>query len=134
MLASQLASTCMSLLAMLILTEKSKTFVRLADLICANCTCDRHQNDFVFMGEQDTFSNIVPNSTVKNENSSNFMYIYNDFYRRGTKRGAKVLATPPQPTKKIRVTTPQQKATSPAVKMTTPVAPSPAKSPVARRG
>lgn len=65
MLASQLASTCMSLLAMLILTEKSKTFVRLADLICANCTCDRHQNDFVFMGEQDTFSNIVPNSTVK---------------------------------------------------------------------
>lgn len=65
MLASQLASTCMSLLAMLILTEKSKTFVRLADFICANCTCDRHQNDFVFMGEQDTFSNIVPNSTVK---------------------------------------------------------------------
>lgn len=50
-----------------ILTEKSKTFVRLsfADIICANCTCDRHQNDFVFMGEQDTFSNIVPNFTVK---------------------------------------------------------------------
>lgn len=67
MLASQLASTCMSLLAIQILTEKSKTFVRLsfADIICANCTCDRHQNDFVFMGEQDTFSNIVPNSTVK---------------------------------------------------------------------
>lgn len=62
------------------------------------------------------------------------MYIYYDFYRRGTKRGAKVLATPPQPTKKIRVTTPQQKATSPVVKMTTSVAPSPAKSPVARRG
>lgn len=60
--------------------------------------------------------------------------MFYDFYRRGTKRGAKALATPPQPTKKIRVTTPQQKATSPAAKTTTRVSLSPAKSPVARRG
>lgn len=88
------------------------------------------------MGEQDTFSNIVSNFTVKMKMALILCTYtgYYDFYRRGTKRGAKVLATPPQPTKKIRVTTPQQKATSPAVKITTPVAPSPAKSPVARRG
>lgn len=136
MLASQLASTCMSLLAIQILTWKSATFVKLsfAYIIGAYFTFGRHQNQFVLMSEQNTFSNIVPTFYSINKNSSNFMYMYYDFYRRGTKRGAKALATPPQPTKKIRVTTPQQKATSPAAKMTTPVSLSPAKSPVARRG